>query len=340
VPNPNVMLEYGYALRAKSHSAVIPVMNTAYGVAEKLPFDMAHLRYPLQYHLPATATNAERGAVRKSLTKEFERILRLMIAAAPTPQATAFQEAKSASSPAFFFPRGAAIATSGFPVEHEYRFEGDKAIYVRLFPKYSDGQPWAGRANIKLLVHDRRVANPMSFTSGGIASPNDYGWVIIDPISSDLTQGLTQAFPTGELWGVNSKVFLPIRLTIGLTDQAGTAVGIIGAEKLYTRSLEKYVLISTLEMKLRPPFVVELGAVGLKDVYMGAPHPEFSSGHYYGPFREDALVRRYDLQDTEGPALLDILRQFFDELYDLAECSRSDVLTDEYVSKNEIPPRS
>jgi hypothetical protein len=93
-------------------------------------------------------------------------------------------------------------------------------------------------------------------------------------------------------------------------------------------------------MKLRPPFVIELGAVGLKGVYMGAPHPEFSSGHYYGPFREDALVRRYDLQDTEGPALLDILRQFFDELYDLAECSRSDVLTDEYVSKNEIPPRS
>jgi hypothetical protein len=52
------------------------------------------------------------------------------------------------------------------------------------------------------------------------------------------------------------------------------------------------------------------------------------------------LVRRYELQDTQDAAVLDILRQFFDELYDLAECSRSDVLTDEYVRKNNIPPRS
>jgi hypothetical protein len=42
VPNPNVMLEYGYALCSKSHSVMIPVMNTAYGPAEQLPFDMKH----------------------------------------------------------------------------------------------------------------------------------------------------------------------------------------------------------------------------------------------------------------------------------------------------------
>ncbi len=73
---------------------------------------------------------------------------------------------------------------------------------------------------------------------------------------------------------------------------------------------------------------------------MGAPHPESSSGHYYGPFREASLVRRYTLRDTKRAMLLDILRQFFDELYDLAECSRSEVLTDEYVRLNDIPPRT
>ncbi len=82
VPNPNVMLEYGYALRARSHSIMIPVMNTAYGPAEKLPFDMGHLRHPLKYDLPVTAKNPARRAVRKTLTDEFEAILRLMIAAA------------------------------------------------------------------------------------------------------------------------------------------------------------------------------------------------------------------------------------------------------------------
>jgi hypothetical protein len=88
------------------------------------------------------------------------------------------------------------------------------------------------------------------------------------------------------------------------------------------------------------PFVMEIGAVGLNGVYMGAPHPEFSQGHYYGPLREAALVRRYDLQDIQRATLFDRLRRFFDELYDLAEVSRSEVLTDERVSKNDIPPRS
>jgi hypothetical protein len=191
VPNPNVMLEYGYALRAKSHSVMIPVMNTAYGPADKLPFDMGHLRHPLQYHLPTTATNAQRRAVRKALTEELERILRLMIAVAPTQQSTPFQEAPSVASPAFFFPRGAAIATFGYPGEQEYRFEGDRAIYLRLFPKYSDGQPRLGRANLKALLHNRRVVNPMLLTNGGLASVNDYGWVTIDPSSNTLTKGIT-----------------------------------------------------------------------------------------------------------------------------------------------------
>lgn len=34
VPNPNVMTEYGYALRAKTHSAMMPVMNTFFGPPE------------------------------------------------------------------------------------------------------------------------------------------------------------------------------------------------------------------------------------------------------------------------------------------------------------------
>jgi hypothetical protein len=81
VPNPNVMLEYGYALRARGYGVMMPVMNTAYGPPEQLPFDMGHLRHPLQYRLEPTATNAERRSVRKDLSHKFENVLRLMIAA-------------------------------------------------------------------------------------------------------------------------------------------------------------------------------------------------------------------------------------------------------------------
>src|SRR3546814_855586 len=57
IPNPNVLIEYGYAVRVLSYEKIISVMNTAYGSArpEDLPFDMRHLRAPLLYHLEAAA---------------------------------------------------------------------------------------------------------------------------------------------------------------------------------------------------------------------------------------------------------------------------------------------
>jgi len=82
IPNPNVMLEYGYALSSRTFSIMIPVMNTAYGPPEKLPFDMGHARHPIAFNLSSTAKTAERRAARSSLAQEFERILRLMIDAA------------------------------------------------------------------------------------------------------------------------------------------------------------------------------------------------------------------------------------------------------------------
>ena len=127
---------------------------------------------------------------------------------------------------------------------------------------------------------------------------------------------------------------------IASPEEPATAIGIISAERICARALENYVSAATSEMNLRPPFVVELGAVGLRDVFMGAPHPEFTGGHYYGPIREASLVRRYELRNAQHAALFDVLRQFFNEFYDLAECSRSEILTDEYVRRNDIPPRS
>jgi hypothetical protein len=344
VCNPNVMLEYGYALHAKSHSVMMPVMNTAYGPAEKLPFDMGHLRHPIKYELTATAKNAERRAVRKTLTEEFERILRLMIAETGSrpSAATPFPEASSTFSPAFFFPRGASLAEFGEPGEQEYHFEGDGAIYLRLFPKFNDAQPRLGRAGLRTLVHNRRALNAMAASPmAGIAAPNDHGFVVFEPYGNTTTKGITQAFPTGELWGINSQGFqtASIRHRFRGPDESATALGIISAERIYIRTLENYVSVAVSEMKLRLPFVLEIGAVDLKGVYMGAPHPEVPQGNYYGPIRQPSLIRRYELPDASRETLYGVLRQFFDELYDLAECSRPDVLTDEHIRRNDLPER-
>jgi hypothetical protein len=307
VPNPNVMLEYGYALHAKSHSVMIPVMNAAYGPADQLPFDMRHLRHPLKYNLPLTATNAQRREVRKTLTEQFEAILRLMVEqrmSQPSKETTPFREAKRAELSFLYFRRDEVLATFGRPGEQAYRFDGNSAIYLRLFPQFGDGQPHVGRARLKELVFHGGTLNPMTLASNGIYSSNDYGWIAIDPTSRNTTRGLSQAFTTGELWGVHSQVFRQFSISHGATPvpESALALAVIGAERLFTRTLHRYISFAISEIKLNVPFIVEFGAVGLRNVYLGAPHREF--GQYdYGPIRDASMVRRYTLRDVSHPTL-------------------------------------
>jgi hypothetical protein len=51
VPNPNVMGEYGFALRSKTVQRILLAMNTAFGPPDGLPFDLRHMHHPAQYAL-------------------------------------------------------------------------------------------------------------------------------------------------------------------------------------------------------------------------------------------------------------------------------------------------
>jgi hypothetical protein len=92
IPNPNVMAEFGYALRAKTYAALMPVMNTAFGPPEKLPFDLGHLRHPIQYRAETTAEDAERREVRGRLSRKLEERLRMQIAATATSTSARYVE--------------------------------------------------------------------------------------------------------------------------------------------------------------------------------------------------------------------------------------------------------
>lgn len=62
-PNPNVLIELGYALKALGWARVVMVMNTAFGRPEDLPFDLRQKRV-LTYALP---DGSDKAAARKEL---------------------------------------------------------------------------------------------------------------------------------------------------------------------------------------------------------------------------------------------------------------------------------
>lgn len=71
-PNPNVLIELGWALRALGFERVVLVMNTAFGGPELLPFDLRARRAVL-YQLPADA--AEKANVRRDLASKLKAAL-------------------------------------------------------------------------------------------------------------------------------------------------------------------------------------------------------------------------------------------------------------------------
>ncbi|MDB6149752.1 MAG: hypothetical protein JWQ44_1200, partial [Chthoniobacter sp.] len=80
LPNPNVLIEYGYALHCHGHGRIVTVMNTAFGDCNQntLPFDLRHLRWPITYHLPASDF-PEKKAVLEQLVSNLTAALKLIL---------------------------------------------------------------------------------------------------------------------------------------------------------------------------------------------------------------------------------------------------------------------
>jgi integrase len=92
-PNPNVLVEHGWALESLGYYRVLGVINTAYGEPsdENMPFDMKHLRKPIPYHLPPGSVPDVKQKARERLTKDLRYAIETVfvdedfVAALPKP---------------------------------------------------------------------------------------------------------------------------------------------------------------------------------------------------------------------------------------------------------------
>lgn len=72
-PNPNVLIELGYAMAALGTERIVMVLNAAYGSPELLPFDLRQ-RIVVVYTMLEEAD--DRASVRRELSKRLENALR------------------------------------------------------------------------------------------------------------------------------------------------------------------------------------------------------------------------------------------------------------------------
>ena len=72
IPNPNVMIELGYALSELGPNRIVCVLNANSGSPDKLPFDLRNRRWPLQYELQKDADQISRSTQKERLTKAIQ----------------------------------------------------------------------------------------------------------------------------------------------------------------------------------------------------------------------------------------------------------------------------
>jgi hypothetical protein len=270
------------------------------------------------------------------LTAQLAEALELCIAqhVERVRQETPYPEVAAVHNPAMYFQPNEVLATGNSG--QEYRFAYERAAYLRLFPTY--GNPRVGLATLSPIFQARRPV-PMCVVQGGIPGRNRFGPIIFAPQGPDKIDGLTQGLATGELWGIDGTIFRPNEhWDYRLRDQRIPmwVIPTIDFEKLYVRVLRNQVQVSLSALKLDPPYTVELGAVGLQDVYFTA-RGLHGQGERKGPLKVDSFQRRYALSDATDDAIKAVLSTYFTDLYDLAAFTRKGVFTNDIVAAHDFP---
>jgi hypothetical protein len=78
LPNPNVMLELGFAAATVGWERIIAVMNEHYGPAEQQIFDLKNRRFPICYTVPPDSPG-NIGETKRQLRAALEEAIRLAV---------------------------------------------------------------------------------------------------------------------------------------------------------------------------------------------------------------------------------------------------------------------
>ena len=257
LPNPNVMIELGYAFAQVGLEQVVLVMNQAEGARlSALPFDLRFWRAPISYSLKRDATEEERAEVLEGLVEDVAAALGPCLATAAKNQ------------PPPLVPQGLPVdpedpavwAGARPSVRVRSTLLGDTALPVALGPKVfariiPAGPFEASRAD---FVKHQGNGYPLGVIGDyrnlwiGTSEAGAAAW----NVDSDVLRALTQWFQaTGEIWGIWPDALVEYKEQQTFTD----AYAARGLERFFAEHFATLARFSAPK-----PWRVIIGAHGLK----------------------------------------------------------------------------
>jgi hypothetical protein len=323
IPNPNVLIEYGWALRCLSHTRMLPIMNTAYGEPSEtnMPFDMRHLRHPLTYCLKEDTTPEERGKVKEQLIKELEEAIKLMIPLVlekTVSEEPMYTGRPSTTDPSTFLQPGETfIETRPSSRGGDKRLdlpEGQR-LFLRLIPATPLKEITSSRILLDWIVSGR--LEPMQErASGWTRDRNRHGAYVCHHDNGRILY-FTQLFMTGEIWGIDTDCIAKEDLMA----QAGVDRGFfpwVSVKKTFEGTLSNYLSFAQRTLQLSLPLTIKAGATKVEGYRMRAPSIPWSGSVVDQHITWESIIEDYTMEPHQ------ILRPFFNHVWEECGLERPD----------------
>ncbi len=310
-PNPNVLIEYGYAMKALTHERIVPVMNTHYGEPSDatMPFDMKHRRYPIQYQCGPNTNTQERGRVLKKLTGELKEAIAAVLKTRPSPpSATPFMQGLTLER---FRSGNQPIGVTYDPLlpdgsSNPVVLAAGPAVWFKAAPAFDPRRTWkiteifeVVRSRIGPLIQPFHI-NP----AGYLRAQDGFGIYAINKNNPGMTTRVIFISRNGEILTTVSDV-------IGHVKWKGQSI-IPDMTDIFAKCLKNYpeFLIS---LGISPPFKWQVGMQGTKDLPMVT---ELFPGmrQLSSKCLEPALFGDGDYKPGDDPVVA--LHSFTEKLYD------------------------
>lgn len=331
LPNPNVLIEYGWALNSLGYQRIVPVLNSAFGdpSEKELPFDMRHLRRPITYKLSKSSTPKQKSAEKIKLEKDFVRAFQLILKSGvikkKEPESLEqFIETQSTTDPSTFFETGEKIGSVGriYQGDTQLTLPDNEHLFLRIIPT----QPVPEFPTSKAALDIMRSSEIRPFgidISGWNSGRNKFGAIAVENVNEKVL-AFTQLFKNHEIWGIDTQT---IDKESNM-DWFKTPFGYFPSsnlEKSFLITLESYLEFCNKIIKLPLPLKVIAGAtnVGEFKIYV----PEWTDygplGRFVGEVFEQHII--YDGQiDNYEDKPETILRPFFEKIWEEAGFERPD----------------
>jgi hypothetical protein len=330
-PNPNVLIEYGWALKSLGYSRIVPVMNTAFGepTADSMPFNLGHLRRPITYHCADAAGENDRRQTREQLADHLQAAIRLVLESEDyqksLPVAPHYEPVHPVNGEARFTPKGEPIGVVPGGVNRSPQkvyVSSAPACWFRMMPTIDPRREWTN-PDIHNAMTSRVVVGPLNRDWPGYTVVRSEDGLGLFHGSEDEKRKITLAaalvfgFGRGEIWTIDTYWLKACRNDKGQPTMPDV-------EPSFRRALTDYGRFLS-GLGIDPPYRWIAGMENLKDRLLYVPQQRGYgriSNSANGVCMRDVIIAsgNYSPGDPEGATL----KPFFSKLYEACGISRQD----------------